>query len=155
MSLQVLQESLQNEIGLIGQFIAALEAEAATLLEPGGNEALEASTKIKNTLAELLVQEGKKRDTLLLELGGQSGKAGLDAMAASQPQIQALTAKLFEQAERARQLNASNGYIIETYLKYNQQAFDTLRSLAGMGKFYDARGRAQSAPAKSRGIRAG
>lgn len=155
MSIHALQTSLQHETGLIEQFIVILEAEASTLLEPGGNEALEASTHAKNELAGQLAQASAARDALLAQLGYSAGKAGLDAAGLSSPQLQAVTGNLFELAERARQLNAANGYIIETFLKYNQQALDTLRGLAGIGNLYDASGRAQNAPSKAKGIRAG
>lgn len=155
MSLRALQESLQNEVALVEQFIVALETEASSLLEAGGNEALEASTRTKNELASRLEQAGATRDTLLAQLNYGVGKEGLDAAGQASPELQAITTRLLELAEHARQLNMTNGQIIETYLKYNQQALDTLRSLAGIGNLYDASGRAQSASAKAKGIRAG
>lgn len=155
MSIQALTESLQNETGLIEQFIVALETEATSLLEAGGNEVLEASTRTKNELASQLGQAGATRDTLLAQLNYGSGKEGLDAAGQANPELHSITTRLFELAEQGRQLNATNGYIIETYLKYNQQALDTLRSLAGIGNLYDASGRAQNAAAKAKGIRVG
>ncbi len=155
MSIHALHAGLQHEIGLVGQFIAALETETENLLEPGGNDTLNESTHVKNELAEQLSLAGQARDALLAEMGHGSGKAGLEAAAQNDPETRALVATLFEQAEQARQMNASNGYIIEMYLKYNQQALDTLRSLAGIGNLYDASGRARNTSSQTRGIRAG
>jgi flagella synthesis protein FlgN len=155
MSIHALHASLQHETGLLDQFIAALEAEAENLLAPGGNDALNESTRIKSELAEQLSLAGQARDALLAGMDLGEGKAGLEGAAQNHPETRALVAILFERAERARQVNASNGYIIETYLKYNQQALDTLRSLAGIGNLYDASGRARNTSAQTRGIRAG
>lgn len=147
--------SLQNETAVVEQFIVALETEAASLLEGGGSEALEASTRTKNELVSQLLKAGANRDALLDQLDYGTGQEGLNAAGQSDPQILAVTDRLLELAEHARQLNATNGSIIETFLTYNQQALDTLRNLAGMGDLYDASGRARTAAAQAKGIRAG
>lgn len=155
MSLLALKTDLQQEIDLINQFLAALESETKNLLIPESNESLNESTRAKSILADKLEAASRARDALLARLGYGTGRAGLDAAAQNHAEVRELVATLLQQVERARQQNASNGYIVETYIKYNQQALDTLRGLAGIGNLYDASGHAHNASIRAKGIRAG
>jgi flagella synthesis protein FlgN len=155
MSLPALKAGLQQEVDLVGQFLVALESETKNLLAPESNESLNESTRAKSTLASQIETATQTRDALLTQLGYGIGKAGLDAAAQNHPEIRELVAELVQQAEQARQHNASNGYIVETYLKYNQQALDTLRSLTGAGNLYDANGHTRNTAVRAKGIRAG
>lgn len=155
MSLPTLKAGLQQEVDLVGQFLAALESETKNLLTPESNESLNESTRTKSALASQLEAATQARDALLTQLGYGMGKAGLDAAARNHPEVRELVAELVQQAEQARQHNSSNGYIVETYLKYNQQALDTLHSLTGAGNLYDANGHTRNTAVRAKGIRAG
>lgn len=151
-----LQTSLSQETGLVQEFIAVLEHEATVLLEGGDDKALGASTETKNTYADQLATAADQRQGLLTQLGYSADKAGLDALAQAHPTLLPLCRKLYEAAERANELNVSNGIIIDTFLTHNQQTLDSLRVLAGSGDLYDASGRTRpGAKGQAKDIKAG
>jgi len=154
-STSTLHRALDNEIALLSRFIAALESEASVLTSAEGVEALNASTTLKTQLAEQLGQAGNERDNELRQLGLEQGKMGLDAAAQTDSGLRASLDNMLALAARARQLNEANGQIIDAFLKYNQQALDTLGALAGIGGVYDASGRTKNVAGGKKGIRAG
>jgi flagella synthesis protein FlgN len=154
--LRELQTCLDTEIALVQEFLAVLDLETAVLTEGRGEGALAETTARKNHYADQLAAVGEKRQTLLSALGYSVDKAGLDAVAQDHPELRARCALLLEKARQASELNTSNGIIIDTFLQHNQQALDTLRSLAGMGALYDASGRTRPAAAGTgKNIKAG
>jgi flagella synthesis protein FlgN len=154
--LRDLRTCLETEIALVHEFLAVLDVETAVLTEGRGDVALAETTARKNQYADQLATIGERRQSLLSALGYSADKAGLDAMAQDHPDLRAVCAQLLEKARQASELNTSNGIIIDTFLQHNQQALDTLRSLAGMGALYDASGRTRpAAAAASTNIKAG
>jgi flagella synthesis protein FlgN len=137
-----LQTCLEQECALVRDFIKVLHDEAAALEHPGNDAALLASTQAKNQCAENLAQASGVRDALLAGHGLPAGKPGLDAARRKEPALAPLCDALLDKAAEARRLNLANGAAIETYLAHTRRAMQTLRSLAGTGNLYDARGRA-------------
>ena len=136
-----LQASLAHEVNLVQEFIGILEREAEALAQPSGNDVLAETTGQKNGSAERLAQAAETRHALLIELGYSADKAGLEAAAEAHPALQDGASALYKLAGVADELNTANGITIDTFLAHNQQALDTLRSLAGIGNLYDASGR--------------
>lgn len=141
-SLDDLQSCLNHEIDLVKRFLHVLNDEALALAQPENNAVLAASTRQKNQFAQQLSDAAGIREALLAKLGLSAGKAGLDEAARQDPALQAVCDELFSLAEKARNLNVENGTVIEMYLAHNQRAIQTLRSLAGSGSLYDAKGHA-------------
>ena len=139
-----LQQCLEQEVDLVQAFITVLEDEAQALTEAGDTDALTASTEQKNRYADQLVLVADERHSLLAQLGYSDDKAGLDAAAHDHPALHPSCQALLEKAQAASELNASNGIIIDTFLKHNQRALDTLRVLAGASSLYNASGRTNS-----------
>ena len=154
--LRDLRTCLETEIALVQDFLAVLDVETAVLTEGRGDAALAETTARKNHYADQLAAVGERRQSLLSALGYTADKAGLDAVAHDHPDLRASCALLLEKARQASELNTSNGIIIDTFLQHNQQALDTLRSLAGIGTLYDASGRTRpAATGTSKNIKAG
>ncbi|NYT61977.1 flagellar protein FlgN [Alcaligenaceae bacterium] len=137
-----LQKCLEEEVALVQTFITVLEAEAQALTEAGTTDALSDSTDQKNHYADQLMMVADKRQLLLTQLGYSDDKAGLDTAANEHASLRLHYQSLLEKAQIADDLNTANGSIIDNFLAHNQQALDTLRTLAGAGNLYDASGRA-------------
>lgn len=133
---------LEQECALVRHFIEVLRNEALALEHPRNDTALQASTQAKNQCAEDLAHASSVRDALLSGQGLPAGKPGLEAASRKDPALALRCEELLELAAEARRLNLANGAVIETYLAHTQRAIQTLRSLAGSGNLYDARGRA-------------
>jgi flagella synthesis protein FlgN len=154
--LRDLQTCLDTEIALVQEFLVVLDQETAVLTEGRGEAALAETTARKNHYADQLAAVGEQRQKLLTALGYSADKTGLDALSHDHPELRSRCAQLLEKARQASELNTSNGIIIDTFLQHNQQALDTLRSLAGIGALYDASGRTRPAgAATSKNIKAG
>lgn len=143
-TLLALQRCLDQEIGLVQDFIEILKAEEHVLTDAGNNDGLSATTERKNMCADQLAAVAEQRERLLMMLGYNADLAGLEAAAAEHAVLLAPKNTLLEHAQQASELNASNGIIINTFLAHNQNTLDTLRRLAGVGGLYDASGRSQT-----------
>jgi flagella synthesis protein FlgN len=136
-----LQKCLEREADLVQAFIVILDAEAQALTEAGTTDALSHSTEEKNRYADKLAMVADERQMLLAQLGYEENKTGLDAAINDHSGLNAIYQALLENVQKASDMNAANGRIIDTFLEHNQQALDTLRSLSGAGNLYDASGR--------------
>ncbi|HUH60886.1 MAG TPA: flagellar protein FlgN [Candidimonas sp.] len=143
-TLLALQRCLDQEIGLVQDFIEILKAEEHVLTDAGNNDGLSATTERKNICADQLAAVAEQRERLLMLLGYNADLAGLDAAAEQHTALLAPKTALLKYAQQASELNASNGIIINTFLAHNQNTLDTLRRLAGIGGLYDASGRSQT-----------
>lgn len=137
-----LRTCLERECALVRDFIDVLRDEALALEHPDDSAALQASTQAKNRCADDMATIAGQRDALLAEQGMPTGKPGLDAASHDDPALAQPYGELLQLADEARRMNLENGTAIETYLAHTQRAMRTLRSLAGSGSLYDARGRA-------------
>ena len=155
-ALEQLQDCLNREIDLVHEFMTVLQAEANALTETAANDALTETTRQKNQLADQVAELAETRHGLLVQLGYSADKPGLDMAVVDHPQLQESCRHLYEMAQQASELNASNGMIVDTFLAHNQRALDTLRTLAGIGNLYDASGRTSPASTGSKtSIKAG
>lgn len=152
-----LQQILASEKEATEGFVNILEKEAE-VLGMGVNaspEALADITQTKwlraNALNELVTQ----RQAVLTTLGQQHGKAeiSMDAAAAAHPELQTAWNQIKAIFQRARELNDSNGVMIDSLKKYTEDAMATLRAASGQETVYSADGRQTSA--KTRVLGAG
>lgn len=151
-----LQACLEKETELVGRFLTVLQDEAKVLEEGAAEAALIEITQRRNDLTDALVAAAAERNTQLSALGFASDGPGLEAAIKAHPELAPVRDELLRQTDEARNLNASNGSIIEVFLEHNQRTLDTLRGLAGAGDIYDASGRKRPSGAnKGRNIKAG
>lgn len=132
---------LQAESRLVTDFIKALQKEADILASGAPMDALEQVTSEKNTFADGLASQAKKRNQLLANLGYAADRVGLLAIAADHTQLLDAVHILLDATEQARLLNLGNGQIIDRYLNHHGQALQVLHHLTGRSQLYDARGR--------------
>lgn len=140
-TVQKLQDCLEQEIALLGQFIGVLQEESNLLLNAGDTDSLAKSTTLKNQYADQIAAWSDQRAALLEQLGVSPDKAGLDGAANQHVTLQPFCQTLYQKAAQARDLNTQNGQLITTFMTHNQQALDTLARLADPGQVYDASGR--------------
>lgn len=148
-SAQHLLQTLNHELALVQRFIDILEAEANALEQSDYGEALEASTRHKNSCIGQLADAGQAREAALQAMGFGTDRAGLEAAVKTYPQLAHATDQLFDLGRQASDLNMANGAIIETYLQHTQQALHAIRQMSGSTDLYDASGR----PGGSKGSR--
>jgi flagella synthesis protein FlgN len=135
-----LLQCVQAQSALLDEFIQALEAESASLLDEPSNLTLAELTLRKNDYAERLSLLDRDRVRLLGELGQADDAAGIDAVCAVHPELRTAFDALYERVGRASRLNRDNGQVLRTFMEHNQRALDTLHSLISQD-LYDARGR--------------
>lgn len=154
-SLAALQDCLEKEASLMGEFLLILQDEAKVLEEGATEDALVGTTARKNSASDALTEIARQRNALLQELGFESDGPGLTAAAEAYPTLLAPRQALLDVAAQARSLNEANGRIIDVFLDHNQRTLDTLRRLAGVGDIYDASGRKRTgSKGSSRNIKA-
>jgi len=139
-----LHDCLLHETAEVAQFTELLEAEAAALDDGLTPEQLQSLTDRKTASAQRLQELANRRDALLAGLGLPGGHDGTDRAAAADAQVGQAWARLLEASDRARQLNARNGALIDTHLRHTRRSLDILREIAGISNVYDAKGRSHS-----------
>lgn len=144
-----LHQCLEQELKLAREFIGVLEEEAQVLVNTQSETELPRNTEKKTGYADRLSAIGRQREYWLLQMGYPSGRKGLESAVAQHPTLEPVVNQLLVTARRANELNNSNGVLIDTFLKNNQQTLHALRTISGQGNLYDARGRAT--PASGRG----
>ena len=143
--------AFQSELAALNRFIEVLQREQTALVEVDVNQLITISSeKIKQ--AEQLNRLAQARVTALKNIGIEGGLAQVEAWLASQPQDMATAwHSLIETAKTAQQLNLTNGKLIESQLKNNQQALNTLVSAATQSAVYGADGQPRTTyPASQR-----
>lgn len=138
--IDALLRCVDEQTALLDDFIEALEAEGALLLETPSDEALGTLTTRKNDYARRLTELDQARAAALAALGQPNDRTGMDQVCRQYPGLQPAFDALFERATRASALNQANGRTLQTFMEHNQRALDTLRGLMGRD-LYDARGR--------------
>lgn len=150
-----LQACLENETGLMREFLAILQDEARVLEEGAAEAALTEITARKNQAADALARAAEERNAQLAALGFGADGPGLQAAAEEHAGLSQARRELLEITGQARALNESNGQIIEVFLDHNERTLETLRRLTGVGDIYDASGRKRSGnKGSSRNIKA-
>lgn len=137
----LIQDTLEQELKLVRQFIALLEQETRALSETQDVEPLTKSTAAKNALADQLAVASEERNSCMRDLGLSTDKAGFDELLELYPELEELVEELFDAAAKASQLNSSNGELITTLQAHNKQAQDVIKALMAEETIYDERGR--------------
>ncbi|MFT0531532.1 flagella synthesis protein FlgN [Castellaniella hirudinis] len=138
--IDALLRCVDEQSALLDEFIDVLQAEGDLLLGTPSNEALSALNIRKKDYARRLAELDQSRAAALDGLGQPDNHAGVAAICAQYPDLQAAFDAMFERAGQASTLNQANGQTIQLLAERNQQALDTLRGLMGQD-LYDAHGR--------------
>lgn len=143
-----IESLLQEELAVLGEFLAAIGAERRALTE-GKLDSLPATTEQKSALATRLAGLENQRDALLLGARLEKGRPGMERwLAAQQPASrspqQARWNSLLEGAAKARLENEINGKLIATRLQQNQQALGGLLGESAEASTYGANGQRSS-----------
>ena len=136
-----LQSLFKTETALMQEFIAVLTREADALAAPTTNDVLHATTESKTVLAQKLSASATARHVIYETLGYPEKDASNSKLGHDYPVLLPDIDALAQAAQAAYQLNEANGIMIDTHLKYNQQALNELQLLSGMDfHLYDASG---------------
>jgi len=109
-----LSHCLAQQVGLARQLLAALQAEARHLQNPGDVQALHASTRDKLACVQALEAASAATSAAIRDMRSEALQDHPDCMR----QFQVLQAL----AEQARQLNAQNGMALQTCLRHTHHA---------------------------------
>ncbi len=133
--------ALQAEHDALGAFISLLQAEQEILVQ-GNADRLAAIAPEKSAQIDLLARLGQKRDRFLADQNLPLSAVGMETWLSRQRAI-AAAARLrktwqesLRRAEMARQLNISNGMLIENRVQQNRQKLTVLQSAAGSDHMY-------------------
>ena len=136
--------AFQSELAALSRFIEILQREQAALVKADVNQLIPISAE-KVQQAEQLNRLAQVRVTALEKQGIQNDRAQVEAWLATQPRdIAEAWNLLIEAAKKAQHLNQTNGTLIESQLKNNQQALNTLVSAANQSAVYGADGQPRS-----------
>ena len=138
-----LTADLQLELKTTEAFLNILRKEQEALV--GGDiEHLEALPRDKAELVMQLAKLAKRRDQCLISRGLNPDRKSMEALLAVSHDAKTATAEwreLLRLAEAAQQLNQTNGEIIATRLRQNQQALTVLQGAAGITPLYGPTGK--------------
>lgn len=129
---------LTLELGAAGAFLEILQQEQAALVE-GRIERLEALAADKSRMVAQLAELADRRNRHLAALGMEPDLRGMETWLAD-TKAAATWRELLQLAQTVHQLNQTNGAIIDTRLKHNQQALAALLSAAGSASLYGPQG---------------
>jgi len=143
---------LQQEQAALDGFIDLLRQEQAALVA-ANVEKLQSLSELKQKHSERLNDMAQQRIAMLDRAGFKSDAAGVAAWLASQPaSVGESWKKLLESAQIARQLNQTNGKLIQTHMQHNQQALAALMNAANRADVYGADGQPRTGPGPSQRI---
>lgn len=133
---------LGAELEVFKEFHSTLKDEQAALIHSKADGLLQLAAR-KSELYQQLSDFGNERDRLLSAAGFEANATGMrgwfDALG-----VDSATRKrwdqLLELARDAEQLNQSNGTLIETHLRHNQQVLAVLHAAANPGSLYGRNG---------------
>lgn len=123
---------IKAEFGGFQEFLQLLQQEQGALIKGDADQLLQLAAR-KSGLVEKLAGLGTRRTGCITASGCENSASGI---AAYLDAIQARTAtrelwgKLLDLAREADQLNRSNGALIDTRLRHNQQTLSVLHSAA-------------------------
>ena len=130
---------LQAEHDALGAFISLLQAEQEILIQ-GNADRLAAIAPEKSAQIDLLTRLGQKRDLYLADQTLPLSAAGVETWFKRYPAKTAALRKTWQEslrrAEMARQLNISNGMLIENRMQQNRQKITVLQSAVGSDHVY-------------------
>ncbi|MCX4190591.1 flagella synthesis protein FlgN [Methylophaga sp. OBS3] len=128
---QQLYSTLMGELQLAQQLGVILDTERKALTQADG-EALDKCVRAKQPLIKQLEQLGRQRDLILKTAGFPTGKQGMEAFIANQPDAEAaainkILGQLKVQATQCRDNNQINGGIVNVNRQYLQRALSIMR----------------------------
>ena len=129
-NLQALIQGLNEEAGLIQQFIDLLLHEQRALSD-GDTDALPALAEDKSKLAGQLDRIAEDRGRALLAMGFSADRQGIEAWCARFPAEQAATRtweRILDLAREAQALNHLNGELIRLRMNVTAAALEALRA---------------------------
>lgn len=138
-------ELISAELGALRQFVDVLGREQAALTG-GHTDSLMALAEEKLRHADRIAQLHRDRDVMLRAAGLGDGREGILALrnaAGMPPRTQSELATLVELAKEARQLNDTNGKLVNERMQHNQKALNALMSAAQQSTIYGPDGHAQ------------
>jgi flagella synthesis protein FlgN len=126
--------SIKAELEAFRELVQVLQTEEDTLIR-GDVDQLSELARTKSEKVILLSQLAAKRTQFLTRQGFSGDRAGMGKWleqhdVGGAQEISAIWNELIEQAELSRQLNQTNGMVIETRLRHNQQALAVLQAAA-------------------------
>lgn len=135
---------LQQEQAALDQFIELLQQEQAALVAADVDK-LQSLSELKQQLSEHLTALAQQRVAQQERAGHSADAAGTRAWLATQsPTVAAAWKKLLATAQTARNLNQTNGQLIQTHMQHNQQALAVLLGAANRLDVYGADGQPRS-----------
>lgn len=133
--------TLENELGLVRQFVSLLENEQAVLVQ-GRVHDLAALTEAKTPLLDALMALASNRDELLRAEGYPCSNEGLKTWVTVQasPRVDTLYDELKQLSNEARRLNLLNASLVNSRLQLTQQALSILLPGEQAPSLYDTQG---------------
>lgn len=133
---------ISEEYKLFREFQSALQLEQAALIQGEPDELLPLAAR-KAEIFQQLSSFGAERERQLASAGFENSAAGMrawfDAVGADTATREKWQ-ELLELAREAEHLNQSNGKLIETHLRHNQQALAVLHAAANPASLYGRNG---------------
>jgi flagella synthesis protein FlgN len=137
---------LQQEQAALDQFIELLQQEQAALVAADVDK-LQALSELKQQLSEHLNALAQQRVAQQERAGFSADAAGTRAWLAAQgTSVVDAWNKLLATAQSARDLNLTNGQLIQTHMQHNHQALAALMGAANRLDVYGADGQPRSGP---------
>lgn len=147
--------ALTAEHAALLNFVALLEREQGMLVNNRTDRLLELSEQ-KTTDALSLNELAETRRNLLQKNIPEFSVNAVHAwLAAHNPQGLAVWHKVLALAERARQLNRTNGELIQMKLRHNQQSLAVLSKAVNKANLYGSNGQPNFSPGSGRSLGSG
>ena len=147
--------ALTAECAALLNFVALLEREQGMLLESRTDQLLELSEQ-KSTDAISLNELVEARRSLFKKNLPQLSAGAIHAwLAAHNPQGLTVWQEILTSAKRAKQINHTNGELIQMKLRHNQQALAVLSNAANKASIYGPDGQPSFAPGSGRSLGSG
>jgi flagella synthesis protein FlgN len=136
---------LAESLGQLDHFVRLLEREQELLKQVEVEALLDLVEQKTAAMRQLQAGENTRAQTLSRH-GIDASPKGIAAWIAAQPEsVRNLWQRYLTLAQRAQQLNAENGILIQTHMRHNQQALTVLMAASGPA-LYDADGLTSSKP---------
>lgn len=143
------------EYAALQSFVALLEREQGMLVENRTDQLLELSEQ-KSSDALKLNELAQARRALLKKHLPQLGiKVTRSWLATHSPQGATVWQEILVLAERASQINRTNGELIQTKLRHNQQTLTVLSNAANKANLYGPDGQPSFSPGSGRSLGSG
>ena len=137
---------LQQEQAALDHFIELLQQEQAALVAADVDK-LQSLSELKQQLSDHLNTLAQQRVAQQERAGYSNDAAGTRAWLAAQgSSVVDAWNKLLAAAQTARDLNQTNGQLIQTHMQHNQQALAVLLGAANRLDVYGADGQPRSGP---------